>query len=334
MTHFRHVIGAAIATFLAPAGLAQTSPAQRQLPTMNAPIKPATKIEVKKPAAPVQAPAKRNSTVAPTRQTAKANTTIANTAKIRPAIRVYARTSPTSRYNFVHYVVPNIAETPASELIVERSGVCGWTTSSFDGSRAPEADNRENCAELFGIYSDAVARLAESPPANQHYYELRIAKRSSLWARLFNSGFFDQPVMVVAEGPGRRVTRYKLQTLAAVPRDDQTAVKVDRDRDGFAPVSAGGLDCDDNDASRYPGGIEIPNDRDEDCDPYTIGTLDRDGDGFTDWNVSNPAFLNRRRPLTGGDCDDSNSTVHPNAPEVPTDGIDNNCDGDVDRVVN
>ncbi|MDA0946139.1 MAG: aryl-sulfate sulfotransferase [Bacteroidetes bacterium] len=40
--------------------------------------------------------------------------------------------------------------------------------------------------------------------------------------------------------------------------------------------------------------------------------IDEDGDGITDW---------------GGDCDDGNASIYPGAPEIPDDGIDQDCDG-------
>lgn len=62
-----------------------------------------------------------------------------------------------------------------------------------------------------------------------------------------------------------------------------------------------------------PGGVEAAIDR---FGTYvTLGGTDEDGDG-----VSTPA-----------DCDDTDSTVHPDHPEVRGDGLDNDCDGVVDE---
>lgn len=58
----------------------------------------------------------------------------------------------------------------------------------------------------------------------------------------------------------------------------------DADGDGFEDVACGGSDCDDSDANRYPGNVEICDALgiDEDCDGTTIGDRDADGDGFID----------------------------------------------------
>jgi hypothetical protein len=47
----------------------------------------------------------------------------------------------------------------------------------------------------------------------------------------------------------------------------------DHDGDGHLAASCGGDDCDDNDANRYPGNVEIAdsNDHDEDCNLNTHG---------------------------------------------------------------
>lgn len=56
----------------------------------------------------------------------------------------------------------------------------------------------------------------------------------------------------------------------------------DADGDGYGATHCGGADCDDGNANRFPGNTEICESRgiDEDCDPTTVGDLDRDGDGF------------------------------------------------------
>ena len=60
------------------------------------------------------------------------------------------------------------------------------------------------------------------------------------------------------------------------------------------------VDCDDSDASVYPGATELPNDGiDQDCDGSdSIVPLGFDGDGFDQ----------------DEDCDDSDASIYPGAP--------------------
>jgi len=66
-----------------------------------------------------------------------------------------------------------------------------------------------------------------------------------------------------------------------------------------------------------------------DCDTPVTGFLDEDSDGWGDVEVTR-CDLPASAVEQGGDCDDSNSAVHPSAPEH-CDGVDEDCDGEVDN---
>ncbi|MCA9771339.1 MAG: putative metal-binding motif-containing protein, partial [Myxococcales bacterium] len=84
---------------------------------------------------------------------------------------------------------------------------------------------------------------------------------------------------------------------------------VDADGDGFTIC---GGDCDDADAARSPGAVEICDGIDNDCDLTVDEGFDADGDGFTS---------------CGGDCDDGDPNINPRVREIPGDEIDQNCNG-------
>ena len=111
----------------------------------------------------------------------------------------------------------------------------------------------------------------------------------------------------------------------------------DADGDGYHPLESGGADCDDADPNRFPSNFEIADfaGNDEDCDPFTIGDGgDGDGDGHIDYRVWNADFHYvgpEKRGVYGDDCDDTNFYVNPGTPEIPGNGIDDNCDGDIDH---
>ena len=95
------------------------------------------------------------------------------------------------------------------------------------------------------------------------------------------------------------------------PCDPDSLIYWDFDGDGYEDTFFGGEDCDDSDASVYPGAEEICDGKDSDCDDtLPADEVDGDGDGS---------------PFCE-DCDDTDETAYPGAPEF-CDGKDTDCDG-------
>ena len=125
----------------------------------------------------------------------------------------------------------------------------------------------------------------------------------------------------------------------------------DNDGDGFYDNN----DCDDNDASISPNGIEIVNDGiDQDCDGLDLEGLCADTcedfalDGECDDGGTNAAESlcslgtdctdcgpRIDEDLDGWDhlqdCDETDGKINPSASDITCDGIDQNCDGELDE---
>ncbi|MFH1467357.1 MAG: MopE-related protein [Pseudomonadota bacterium] len=107
----------------------------------------------------------------------------------------------------------------------------------------------------------------------------------------------------------------------------------DDDGDGYAEADG---DCDDVDATTYPGAVELCDGIDNDCDDDideggSTWYRDYDGDGYGDASTSTTACsMPTGYVADDTDCDDTDASVHPGATEVG-DGVDNDCDGMIDE---
>jgi len=125
---------------------------------------------------------------------------------------------------------------------------------------------------------------------------------------------------------------------------DPKPCNTDTDGDGYY-ADGPNKDCNDNNASIHPGATEVCNGIDDNCNGQIdegVATKtfyhDNDGDGYGNpFNYIEACSLDQAKSqgsfvATNTDCDDNDKSRYPDAEEV-CDGIDNNCDGQVDEGV-
>lgn len=123
---------------------------------------------------------------------------------------------------------------------------------------------------------------------------------------------------------------------------------MDADGDGYSTGTGADDDCDDANADIHPGSDELCDGVDNDCDgviddadelAFLTWYPDTDGDGFGDDEAAGVTSCEDPTTSSGSyvsnalDCDDADANVHPGAEEVPCDGTDNDCDGEVDGSI-
>ncbi|TVZ13862.1 MopE-related protein [Maribacter sp. MAR_2009_72] len=134
---------------------------------------------------------------------------------------------------------------------------------------------------------------------------------------------------------GFSLTSYYLDADGDGYGDPGSSVEACDAPEGYVPD---GTDCDDGEALSYPGNTEVCDGIDNDCDgevdegfSLTAYYLDADGDGYGDPGSPVEACdAPEGYVLDGTDCDDGEALSYPGNTEV-CDGIDNDCDGEVDE---
>ncbi len=116
---------------------------------------------------------------------------------------------------------------------------------------------------------------------------------------------------------------------------------IDVDSDGYPANEAGGTDCNDTDPAVNPGAVEVCDDIDNNCDAVvdtdavdrTTYYEDQDGDGYGDASKPVQACESPTGHVADDtDCDDTNAGVNPSETEWAN-GLDDDCDGEVDEDV-
>jgi hypothetical protein len=124
--------------------------------------------------------------------------------------------------------------------------------------------------------------------------------------------------------------------LACIPSE-----VLDADNDGHNSLASGGGDCDDDNPLVHPNVAEecgdgIDNNCDGAIDNNGIGAnnyyADVDGDGHGAAGDGVSACVNPDGYVTvSDDCDDTRADVHPGLGDDSCDGVDNDCDGEIDQ---
>ena len=93
-------------------------------------------------------------------------------------------------------------------------------------------------------------------------------------------------------------------------------------------------DCNDSCAECFPGNTEVCDEKDNNCDGQVdegvtnTYFLDSDGDGFGDPSSSTQACSAPTGYVVNNtDCDDADTTIHPEAIEILNNGVDEDCNG-------
>lgn len=250
---------------------------------------------------------------------------------MRPRVVIYGEHSPNK--GLVEIINPGVDGADSVVLVPDDTTVCGAPpprnilnpAAGLAYAMDPDVIRCRRNWERYAADVAAIGWRRQGPDRVGGFFS-DLPRENHVWFNEIRWEQFMRRPHTLVTRKGGVATRTLLGQLTVSNPD------IDMDHDGHADVKYGGADCDDSDPNRFPGNPEVPDfeGHDEDCNLSTIGTMDRDNDGFTDARVFNASALPGGPVVRGEDCDDTRRGVNPGVPEIPGNGLDDNCDGNVD----
>lgn len=197
-----------------------------------------------------------------------------------------------------------VLEPPYEPQNVPLDVVCYWQVTAIDVPDIERASDVWNFTGLYQWYRDA----DEDGYGNPDDSSLSATQPSGYISD--NSDCDDDDIN---EFPGQTWYHDSDSDTFGDNADPQTACEQPADH------VLDNTDCDDSDANEYPN---------------QTWYLDGDGDSYSDGTTNTEScerpvdyYLASELTATSGDCNDDNLNINPGAIEIPSDGIDQNCDG-------
>ena len=206
------------------------------------------------------------------------------------------------------------------------SGPNACTGDVYPDVMAPGVGVKTSDLTFGGVVANSYAYVSGTSFAAPHVagaMALLLSANPSLTPEQVEVALRQSALDLGAPGPDNDYGHGLIDVAAAHDAAGGAPPCVDGDGDGYFDAAGCGtpVDCDDTDASIYPGAPEIADDGiDQDCDgqdEVSASCQDEDGDGYY------------ASPDCGSlvDCDDSDASVHPGATEIRSDRVDQDCNG-------
>jgi YVTN family beta-propeller protein len=203
-----------------------------------------------------------------------------------------------------------------------------WACNLFLTGQSPVAvDNYPGDSALCDVTVMKPVLFTPTPGTDLQWRLIRVSDNTVL-----QSGVIQTDTLGKVTVPGLRLFKNPARCQLIIEY-----LYTDQDGDGFTSQN----DCNDANPTIYPAAPELCDGLDNDCEgladdglPLYAYFVDADGDGYgnpdqgLDTCLTAPPAQYAANKL---DCDDSNPAINPAQPEIPGDGLDNDCDGVADN---